>query len=135
MWFSLVLSAALLVPLTLQLQLEASRTEVSQLDRTNVEFVPIDQCDSIAALEGLEVLPELHLTETQFGTTVVIEVINHGRLVGTREIWAKVYSPRGKLREGMKIWLKLEPAGRNHLEFFFTGTADELRESKISLGF
>jgi len=35
----------------------------------------------------------------------------------------------------MKIWLELKPKGPLYLEFFFTGTAKELAESKISLGF
>jgi hypothetical protein len=89
----------------------------------------------VEELAGMEVLPEYTALETQFGTTVTIEVVNHGRLVGKREVWAKLYSPRGKLREGMKIWLELKPSGRNKLEFFFTGTEAELRESKIHLGF
>lgn len=75
------------------------------------------------------------VTESEFGTTVKIQVLNHGQLVGKREVWAKVYSPAGKLREGMKIWLELRAKGPIYLEFFFTGTAKELGESKISLGF
>ena len=124
-----------LLPLYFTMTAEFARTNVSQLQFGEVNFYPLDQANSISELDGLEVVGITDVSESQFGTTVKIQVLNHGQLVGKREVWAKVYSPAGKLREGMKIWLELRQKGPIYLEFFFTGTAEELAESKISLGF
>lgn len=124
-----------LIPLSITLKAEATRTDVSQLQFGEVNFYPLDKARSVSELSGLEVLDISEVSESEFGTTIKIQVLNHGQLVGKREVWAKVYSPEGNLREGMKIWLELKQKGPIYLEFFFTGTAKELAESKISLGF
>jgi hypothetical protein len=124
-----------LIPLSFTLVAEATRTTVSQLQFGAVNFYPLEDAASVSELAGLEVLGITDVAESEFGTTLKIQVLNHGQLLGKREVWAKVYSPAGNLREGMKIWLELKPKGPIYLEFFFTGTAKELAESKISLGF
>lgn len=124
-----------LIPLSATLASEATRATVSQLQFGEVNFYPLEDATSVSELSGLEVLGITDVAESEFGTTINIQVLNHGQLVGKREVWAKVYSPEGNLREGMKIWLELKPKGPIYLEFFFTGTAKELAESKISLGF
>ena len=124
-----------LIPLSFTLAAEATRATVSQLQFGAVNFYPLEDAASVSELAGLEVLGITDVAESEFGTTLKIQVLNHGQLVGKREVWAKVYSPAGNLREGMKIWLELKPKGPIYLEFFFTGTAKELAESKISLGF
>lgn len=124
-----------LVPLYFTMVSESARTNVSQLHYGEVNFYPLDQAKHVSELAGLEVVGVSEVSESEFGTTVKIQVLNHGQLVGKREVWAKIYSPAGKLREGMKIWLELRQKGPIYLEFFFTGTAKELAESKISLGF
>ena len=130
-----LLSLLALIPLYFTMASELGRYNVSQLQFGEVNFYPLDQAKSVTELSGLEVLGISSVSESEFGTTVKIQVLNHGQLIGKREVWAKVYSPAGKLREGMKIWLELKPKGPIYLEFFFTGTAAELAESKISLGF
>jgi len=130
-----LLSLLSLVPLYVTMATEAARTNVSQLQFGEVNFYPLDQAQSVTELARLEVLGITDVAESEFGTTIRIQVLNHGQLVGKREVWAKVYSPEGNLREGMKIWLELKQKGPIYLEFFFTGTAKELAESKISLGF
>jgi hypothetical protein len=130
-----LLSLLALIPLYFTMSSELARTNVSQLQFGEVNFYPLDQAKSVSELAGLEVLGISDVSESLFGTTLKIQVLNHGQLVGKREVWAKVYSPAGHLREGMKIWLDLKPKGPIYLEFFFTGTAQELSESKISLGF
>ena len=124
-----------LIPLSSTLSTEANRTAVSQLQSGEVNFYPLEDATSVTELAGLEVVGITDVAESEFGTTLKIQVLNHGQLLGKREVWAKVYSPEGNLREGMKIWLELKPKGPIYLEFFFTGTAKELAESKISLGF
>jgi hypothetical protein len=124
-----------LIPLSFTLSTEVTRTTVSQLKFGEVNFYPLEEAASVSELAGLGVLGITDVAESEFGTTLKIQVLNHGQLLGKREVWAKVYSPAGNLREGMKIWLELKPKGPIYLEFFFTGTAKELAESKISLGF
>jgi hypothetical protein len=124
-----------LLPLYSTMANELTRSNVSQLQFGEVNFYPLEEAKSVSELAGLEVLDISSVSESEFGTTIKIQVLNHGQLVGKREVWAKVYSPEGNLREGMKIWLDLKPKGPIYLEFFFTGTANELAESKISLGF
>jgi len=135
MQLGILLALLSLVPLYFTMTAELSRTNVSQLQFGAVNFYPLEQADYVAELAGLEVVGITDVAESEFGTTVKIQVLNHGQLVGKREVWAKVYSPEGKLREGMKIWLELRQKGPIYLEFFFTGTAKELAESKLSLGF
>lgn len=130
-----ILALLSLVPLSITLAAEAIRTTVSQLQFGEVNFYPLEDATSVSELAGLEVLGITDVAESEFGTTIKIQVLNHGQLLGKREVWAKVYSPAGNLREGMKIWLELKPKGPIYLEFFFTGTAKELAESKIMLGF
>jgi hypothetical protein len=124
-----------LVPLYFTMATESARTNVSQLQFGEVNFYPLEEAKPVTELAGLEVMGITDASESEFGTTIKIQVLNHGQLVGKREVWAKVYSPEGNLREGMKIWLELKQKGPIYLEFFFTGTAKELAESKISLGF
>lgn len=135
MLLSTLLALLSLIPLSITLKAEIARTDVSQLQFGEVNFYPLDKAKSVSELSGLEVLDISDVSESEFGTTIKIQVLNHGQLVGKREVWAKVYNPKGNLREGMKIWLDLKPKGPIYLEFFFTGTAKELAESKISLGF
>jgi hypothetical protein len=135
MQLGILLALLSLVPLYFTMASELDRTNVSQLRFGAVNFYPLEQADYVTELAGLEVVGITDVSESEFGTTVKIQVLNHGQLVGKREVWAKVYSPEGKLREGMKIWLELRQKGPIYLEFFFTGTAKELAESKLSLGF
>jgi len=130
-----LLALVSLVPLYFTMAGELARTNVSQLQFGQVNFYPLEEAKSVSELAGLEVLDISSVSESEFGTTIKIQVLNHGQLVGRREVWAKVYSPSGHLREGMKIWLDLKTKGPIYLEFFFTGTAKELAESKLSLGF
>ncbi len=115
-----LLSLLALIPLYFTMTSELGRYNVSQLQFGEVNFYPLDQAKSVTELSGLEVLGISNVSESVFGTTVKIQVLNHGQLVGKREVWAKVYSPAGKLREGMKIWLDLKAKGPIYLEFFFT---------------
>ena len=135
MLFSTVISLLLLLPLGLQLKLEAARTSVMQLDRTNVTFCQLDKCGILSSFQDLEPLSPAIVIDGKFGATVTIDVINHQRLVGKREIWALLRTPEGKIIEGMKIWLELKNAGRNQLEFFFTGTKAEFDSAVLFLGF
>ncbi len=135
MQLGILLALLSLVPLYFTMASELDRTNVSQLRFGAVNFYPLEQADYVTELAGLEVVGITDVAESEFGTTVKMQVLNHGQLVGKREVWAKVYSPEGKLREGMKIWLELRQKGPIYLEFFFTGTAKELAESKLSLGF
>jgi hypothetical protein len=135
MLIGVLLAIISLVPLGFQFQLEADRRAVSQLELGKTVYYHQQSWGSIEELDGLEVLSEPTVVENEFATTVTYQVINHGRLEGKREVWAKIYSPENKLREGMKIWLELNPKGRNSLIFTFTGTAAEFSESRVELGF
>lgn len=135
MLVGIVLSILLLIPLAMQFQLEQSRKNVFQLDRTNVSFCQLEKCGTLSEFQNLEPLPDYRLTETEFGTEVVIDIVNHARLEGKREVWAILRTPKGKIIEGMKIWLELKNSGRNQLTFFFTGSAEEFRAGILNLGF
>ena len=124
-----------LIPLAIQLQLESSRYQVMQLDRTDVTFCELERCGVLVDFQDLEPVGPAKVTEGEFGTEVVVDVINHSRLEGRREVWALLRTPEGKIVEGMKIWLELKNAGRNRLVFFFTGSKSEFEAGVLSLGF
>lgn len=135
MLLATLLSIALLIPLALQLNLESSRSSVKQLDSTNITYCELASCGELAAFQQIEPLAGARVTEGEFGTEVIVEVINHGRLNGRREVWAVLRTKEGKIVEGLKIWLELSPKGRNAMTFFFTGTAAEFNSGVLNLGF
>ena len=106
-----------------------------QLDRTDVTFCELDSCGVLTEFQNLEPVGPAKVTEGEFGTQVVVDVINHNRLEGRREVWALLRTPEGKIIEGLKIWIEFENAGRNQLIFFFTGSKSEFEAGVFSLGF
>jgi hypothetical protein len=135
MFLGTLLAVLLLLPLALQLQTESDRRVVKQLDRTNVTFCYFEECGILDQFQNLEPIGPAKVTEGEFGTEVLIDVINHDRLEGKREVWAILRTERGTIIEGMKIWLELKNAGRNQLRFFFTGTKVEFEKAQLQLGF
>jgi hypothetical protein len=130
-----LLAVVSIFPLALQLQVEADRRMVYQLDRTDVTFCDLEACGILSQFQNLEPVGPAKVTEGEFGTEVLIDVVNHDRLEGKREVWAILRSDQGKIIEGMKIWLELKNAGRNQLCFFFTGTKAEFEKAHLQLGF
>lgn len=135
MVISTLISILCLVPLAIQLQVEAERRVVMQLDRTDVTFCRFEDCGILDDFQQIEPLAPAVVTEGEFGTEVLIEVINHGRLEGQREVWALLRTTEGKIVEGMKIWLDLDGNGRSQIKFFFTGTKAEFEAGVLELGF
>lgn len=135
MALGIVVAVLSLIPLGLQLQIEQNRKFVMQLDRTNVTFCELDKCGVLDQFQLIEPLSPAIATEGEFGTEVLVRVVNHGRLEGRREVWAILRSQEGKIIEGMKIWLELENSGPNQLQFFFTGSKKEFESGVLELGF
>ena len=84
MQLGILLALLSLVPLYFTMASELDRTNVSQLRFGAVNFYPLEQADYVTELAGLEVVGITDVSESEFGTTVKIQVLNHGQLVGKR---------------------------------------------------
>lgn len=130
----LALSLLAIVPAINQVSEDTSRV-VPQLDTAKVVYCELSACGAIPTMAGLVVTDEVQITESDYGTKISVRVINAGRLVGDREVWAQVRSQEGKLVEGMRTKLKLSDQGPQHVEFQFSGTPQELADLRLFLGF
>ncbi len=70
-----------------------------------------------------------------YGTEVWVQVVNTGRMSGTRQIWAELRSPEGKLVEGMRGELELSNSGHQFIRFFFTGQPEEFETLIFTLAY
>jgi hypothetical protein len=90
------------------------------------------ECGRIEAIGGLE--PEsVEITQGEFVNTIRIEFVNHGRLVGEREIWLELRDTAGNWLEAGRTKLTLEPKGRTFVEFGFVQSVGAIRSGVLSL--
>lgn len=129
------LSIAAVAPVLLQFSVEQERQSISQLDPKAITYCELEACDQIQKLSGLKITSDVAIVETEYGTEIKIRVINSGRLVGEREVWAQVRTADGSLVEGMRTWLRLTDQGPQFLNFFFSGNPSELQALRLFLGF
>lgn len=128
---AIALSLLALLPLAQQIELEASRSELPVPYPGQVEYCLLEVCQE---LSGIALTDEIEILETEFGTEFSIRVINSGRQVGQREIWAELRAPSGERIESLRGLLELTPKGPQYIEFFFTGTKRELEANDLYLG-
>ncbi|MEL0237011.1 MAG: hypothetical protein VW952_01315 [Aquiluna sp.] len=135
LWAGFLISLALVLPASWVISQEQSRAEVQQLIPGQVSYCELARCGVVSPL-SIEVLPELlAVTETEFGVRFKIQVVNQELLQGDREVWAELRSPAGERIESLRGLMRLSSKGPQFIEFFFTGTAVELTENKLFLGF
>lgn len=135
MWGGFVISLALVLPASWVISQEQSRAEVQQLIPGRVSYCELADCGVVSPL-SIEVLPELlAVTETEFGVRFKIQVVNHEQLQGDREVWAELRTPAGERIESLRGLMSLTSKGPQFIEFFFTGTAEELAKNTLLLGF
>ena len=133
MLISIALSVVLLLALTLQNALvEAPRYVVTQIDRTEISECVVLECGRIEAIGGLE-SESIDVTAGQFVNTIRIEFVNHGRLVGEREIWLELRDSSGKWLEAGRTKLNLNPKGKTFVEFGFVQNVSAIRSGVLSL--
>ena len=135
MWLGVLIALLALLPLSGQLELDAQRATLKQLDPQSVTYCPIASCGDLGIAGGLEVTDELVLEENEFGVNARLRVINHGMAAGTREFWFELRGETGERVESMRGLLTLTPKGPQYIEFFFTGTKAELTGGNLILGY
>lgn len=124
-----------LIPLAVS-QIETEQSRIAQtLIPGEVEYCEIANCGKIKKLAGLEVIGIESIIEEEFGTLITIRVLNHGMLVGEREVWAELRTQAGERIESMRGILQLSLKGPQLLELFFTGDKAEFQQGKLLLGF
>ncbi len=119
MLIATLLSLVTLVGVWIQLAfVEGPRSEVIQLDRSNLSDCIVLECGKIAEIGGLE--PEaISVTPGEFVNTIRIEFVNHGRLVGSRELWLELRDSAGRWLEAGRTSIELSPKGKIVAEFGF----------------
>lgn len=135
MWLGVLIALLALLPLSSQLELDAQRATLKQLDPQGITYCPIASCGDLEIAGGLEVTDELVLEENEFGVNARLRVINHGMAAGTREFWFELRSETGKGVESMRGLLTLTAKGPQYIEFFFTGTKNALTDGNLILGY
>ena len=135
MWVGVIVALLALVPLSSQLELDSERAALKQLDPQSVTYCEIASCANLGIAGGLEVTDELILEENEFGVNARLRVINHGLALGTREFWFELRSEAGSRVESMRGLLTLTAKGPQYIEFFFTGSMEELAAGKLILGY
>ena len=96
MWLGVLIALLALLPLSGQLELDAQRATLKQLDPQSVTYCPIASCGDLGIARGLEVTDELVLEENEFGVNARLRVINHGMASGTREFWFELRGETGE---------------------------------------
>ena len=136
---SYLLSVALLVALWGFAAGTASRDlSTRQLDPKQIDYCNIEDCPPIEKLAGLELVQNpapLLVSEGKWFTTIELKFVNHGRLYGARELRLVVRSEAGKIVEMAKQIVDFRDKGPLVVDFTFTGSADELANSSIQLGY
>ncbi|NCW23307.1 MAG: hypothetical protein EBW45_04330, partial [Actinobacteria bacterium] len=65
MWLGVLIALLALLPLSSQLELDAQRATLKQLDSQSVTYCPIASCGGLGIARGLEVTDELVLEENE----------------------------------------------------------------------
>jgi hypothetical protein len=136
---SVVISAVMVIALISYWILQAApRIQITQLDPNQIEYCYLNQCSPIDKLAGLEVVttPEPYsVLISEWGTSIQLRFVNHGRLEGTRELRLLLRSDKGQIIEGMRQEVTFLPKGPVLVEFFFTGFPEELQSGTLELGY
>jgi hypothetical protein len=136
---SVVVSAAMVIALISYWILQAvPRIQINQLDPNQIDYCYLEDCAPIDKLAGLELVttPEPYLVVvSEWGTSIQLRFVNHGRLEGTRELRLLLRSDAGKIIEGMRQEVTFLPKGPVLVNFFFTGFPEELQSGTLELGY
>lgn len=132
MVMGLLLSILLIWPAYIEV-LDEERP-VPELDPQSLSYCELESCGYIEEL-GIEVLSPPDVQEGAYGTEVWVPVINKDRMSGSRQIWAELRSPGGKLVEGMRGELELSNKGPQYIRFFFTGQPEEFETLSFTLAY
>ena len=136
---SVVISTVMVVSLFSYWILQAApRIQIAQLDPNQIEYCQLSDCAPLDKLAGLELVtaPEPYLVVvSEWGTSIQLRFVNHGRLEGTRELRLLLRSDNGKIIEGMRQEVMFLPKGPMLVEFFFTGFPEELQSGRLELGY
>lgn len=128
------LAAALtLIPLSMQMQLEQSRTQFPQLDAANLSYCELEAC-VIEALGGLEVV-DVKITEQKWATFVEVRFVNHGRLSGEREFYLELVNSDAEISEAAKTRLVFTHKGQPKATFSFQRQPSVLESGSLTLGY
>ncbi len=132
MVMGLLLSILLIWPAYIEV-LDEERP-VPELDPQSLSYCELESCGYIDEL-GIEILAPAEIRESAYGTEVWVQVVNTDRMSGTRQIWAELRSPEGKLVEGMRGELELSNSGPQFIRFFFTGQPEEFETLEFTLAY
>jgi hypothetical protein len=133
MLIAMGLSFIALVALWIQLSfVEAPRTQIFPLDRSDLSDCVLLECGRIADLGGLE--PEsVTVTQGEYVNTIRIEFVNHGRLVGTRELWLDLRDASGRWLEAGRTTIEFAPKGKTVAEFGFVQNVKAIESGTLRL--
>ena len=133
MFLGCLVALLMFIPLAFQLTAESARTEVLQLDARNLTYCELRIC-RIDKLGGLEVV-DVQIVEQKWATFVQVRFVNHGRLLGDRELWLELVNPSGQIAEAAKSRIVLSSKGPVVTIFSFQRTPEVLEKGQLLLGY
>ena len=130
---SLVLFIGFVLNYTTQ---ELPKTNVTQLDTSNVTYCELRDCEEIQGLvlENGDIAQE-EVVETKNGVLLTLEFRNSGMLQGERELWLRVMSAEGKILEMASVEISLSLRTKTVAEFELVSNLDQIRAGKLLLGY
>ena len=131
---SFLISLFLFIPLSLQLNAEAARSNIPQLDVANLSYCKLANCPAIAQLENLEV-SKVEIVSKEQSSLVEITFVNPGRLVGKREFWLELKNASGEVSEVAKATLNLKIKNPLILSFSLQPTPELLEAGLLRLAY
>jgi hypothetical protein len=133
LWVANLLSMLLLLAVVLQFNLvEMPRQQVSNLNPASISECALMECGKIQDLAGLEPV-EITVVESANINQLRVRFVNHGKLIGRRELWLELRDSNGVFLEAAKTNLELIAKGRLVAEFGFTTAPAQIKTGSLTL--
>lgn len=132
-----VLSLVLFIGFVLNYALvESPRTNVLQLDPSNVSYCELSECEPIQGLVITNRESAVGDLESQKnGELLVLEFTNTRMLVGERELWLKVETQDGRVLEMASVQISMGLKSRTIAEFLLVSEKEAILDAKLKLGY
>ena len=115
---------------------EQPRSEVPQLDTSNVTYCELTECGEMFGIE-LEngAVAAADSIQTPIGVELSLKFVNQARLDGRRELWLRMDTRDGEFVEAASTWIDLGLKTHTVAKFMITGLKAEIENSKIYIGY
>ena len=115
---------------------ELPRTQVTQIDTSNVSYCELSQCPRIQGLEltnGSTAIQRIE--EKAYGQLLTVDFTNHEMMQGERVLWLQIEAEDGRILEMASTVITMDLKSRTTASFLLVTDAQTLAVSKVLLGY